>query len=133
LERIRLCFHYLFPVFQPVPTENDKGLEKREKKMGAPEQQLDQDEFIEQAVLFGKAQQDAVLGRARRILERLRKYGFRVSLDRGALLIGDDTGRRRDVTRFVEIATVFDVLVAGLDEDPALLNSDDGATRPVQP
>jgi hypothetical protein len=59
---------------------------------------------------------------ARQVIERLRKYGFRVSLDRGLLLLGDATGRRRDVTRFVDIATVFDTIVAGLDEYPGLLD-----------
>ena len=75
----------------------------------------------EEKLPFGKTEQEEIVERARQVIERLHKFGFRVSLDRGFLLIGDHTGRRRDVTRFVDIATVFDTIVAGLDEDPGLL------------
>ena len=83
---------------------------------------LDKFSLPEEKLPFGKTEQEEIVGRARHIVERLRKFGFRVSLDRGFLLIGDDTGRRRDVTRFVDVATVFDTIVAGLDEDPRLLD-----------
>jgi hypothetical protein len=38
-------------------------------------------------------------------------------------LIADATGRRRDVTRYLPIDEVFDELVAGLADDPELLDS----------
>jgi hypothetical protein len=60
--------------------------------------------------------------RARELLGHLRELGFRANLDRGALLISDTTGLRRDPFRFVSPALAFEVLNAGLDDDPALLN-----------
>jgi hypothetical protein len=55
---------------------------------------------------------------------RLRARGFRAYLDsQGVLLIADATGRRRDVTRYLPIDEVFDELVAGLADDPELLDS----------
>jgi hypothetical protein len=59
---------------------------------------------------------------ARDLVDRLRCRGFRATLDRGALLIGDTTGQWRDPFRFISPALVFDVLIRGLDEDPALLD-----------
>jgi hypothetical protein len=59
---------------------------------------------------------------ARDLVDRLRCRGFRATLDRGVLLIGDTTGQWRDPFRFISPALVFDVLNRGLDEDPALLN-----------
>jgi hypothetical protein len=56
------------------------------------------------------------------LLGRLRDLGFRACLDRGALLISDSTGQRRDMSRFISPALVFEVLNAGLDDDPALLD-----------
>jgi hypothetical protein len=91
--------------------------------MGATEQRLDELSLTEHGLFFGKAQQVEILEHAKQVIQRLRKYGFRVSLDRGLLLIGDETGRRRDVTRFTNIATVFDTICGGLDEDPGLLDS----------
>jgi hypothetical protein len=62
--------------------------------------------------------------KARLLVERLRDLGFRPYLDgQGALLIADEIGRRRDVTRFTRIATVFGAIVAGLAGDPGLLDS----------
>jgi hypothetical protein len=61
---------------------------------------------------------------AKPMVRRLQALGFRVYLDaQGVLLIADATGRRRDVSRFTQIATVFDTIVAGLAEDPRLLDS----------
>ena len=59
---------------------------------------------------------------ARALVDRLRSRGFRVTLDRGVLLIGDTSGQGRDPFRFFSSALVFDVLNAGLDEDPGLLD-----------
>ena len=60
--------------------------------------------------------------RARELLGRLRDLGFRAYLDRGALYLADTTGRRRDLFRFISPTLVFEVLNAGLDDDPALLD-----------
>ena len=52
---------------------------------------------------------------------RLRALGSRVYLDaQGALLIADETGRRRDVSEYLPIGEVFDTIVAGLADDPDL-------------
>jgi hypothetical protein len=53
-------------------------------------------------------------------VDRLRSRGFRATLDRGVLLIGDTTDQWRDPFRFISPAVAFDVLNRGLDEDPAL-------------
>jgi hypothetical protein len=60
--------------------------------------------------------------RARELLSRLRDLGFRATLDRGTLYLADATSHRRDLSRFISPGLVYDVLNAGLDEDPALLN-----------
>jgi hypothetical protein len=59
---------------------------------------------------------------ARDLVDRLRSRGFRATIDRGVLLIGDTAGQWRDPFRFTSPALVFDVLNRGLDEDPALLD-----------
>jgi hypothetical protein len=60
---------------------------------------------------------------ARELLGRLRDLGFRAYLDdKGALLIADATGHRRDLSRFMDIAEVFSTLIAGHDDESALLN-----------
>jgi hypothetical protein len=59
---------------------------------------------------------------ARALVDRLRSRGFRVTLDRGVLLIGDTAGQWRDPFRFFSPALVFHVLNAGLNEDPGLLD-----------
>jgi hypothetical protein len=59
---------------------------------------------------------------ARDLVDRLRGRGFRAHVDHGALLISDTTGQRRDLSRFISPALVFEVLNAGLDDDPALLD-----------
>jgi hypothetical protein len=65
--------------------------------------------------------------RAKRTIWQLRSLGFRPRLDaEGALGIVDTyaTGKkRRDVSQRLPIAEVFDTLVAGLNEDPGLLDS----------
>jgi hypothetical protein len=55
------------------------------------------------------------------MIEQLRDLGFRPYLDnRGALLIADVLGNRRDVLRYAP--TVFGDLAAGLAENPRLLD-----------
>jgi hypothetical protein len=56
---------------------------------------------------------------ARQLLGYLRDLGFRAYLDRGALYLVDTTGWRRDLFRFISPTLVFEVLNAGLDDDPA--------------
>jgi DNA (cytosine-5)-methyltransferase 1 len=63
------------------------------------------------------------IGPAKATVTRLQALGFRAYLDHGALLIADATGRRRDVSRYMPIAEVFDDLVAGLAAEPKLLDS----------
>jgi hypothetical protein len=60
--------------------------------------------------------------RAREVLVHLRELGFRAYLDRGALYLADTTGWQRDLFRFISPMLVFEVLNAGLDDDPALLD-----------
>jgi hypothetical protein len=60
--------------------------------------------------------------RARELLVQLRLLGFWAKLDRGALYLTDTTGWQRDVSRFISPTLVFEVLIAGLDDDPALLD-----------
>jgi hypothetical protein len=62
------------------------------------------------------------VAKARDLVDRLRCRGFRATLDRGVLLIGDTTGQWRNPFRFISPALVFHDLNAGLDEDPRLLN-----------
>jgi hypothetical protein len=60
---------------------------------------------------------------ARELLGRLRHLVFRAYLDdKGARLIADATGHRRDLSRFMDIAEVFSKLVAGLEDEPDLLD-----------
>ena len=59
---------------------------------------------------------------ARDLVDRLRGRGLRAYLERGALLISDTTGQRRDLSRFISPTLVFEILNAGLDDDPALLD-----------
>ena len=60
--------------------------------------------------------------RARKLLDHLRDLGFRAHLDLGALYLADTTGWRRNLFRFICPTLIFEVLNAGLDDDPALLN-----------
>jgi hypothetical protein len=60
--------------------------------------------------------------RAKELLGHLSDLGFRAYLDRGALCLADTTGWRRSLFRFISPTLVFEVLNAGLDDDPALLN-----------
>jgi hypothetical protein len=60
--------------------------------------------------------------RARELLGHLRDLGFRAYLDQGALYLVDTTGWRRNLFRSTSPALVFEVLNAGLDDDPALLD-----------
>ena len=59
--------------------------------------------------------------RARELLGRLRVLGFRANLDGGGLYIADTTGWRGDLSKFISPALVFDVLNAGLDDDPGIV------------
>ena len=59
---------------------------------------------------------------ARDLIDQLRDLGFRAYLDHGALYFADTTGWRRDLFRFISPTLVFEVLNAGLDDDPALLD-----------
>ena len=65
------------------------------------------------------------IGLAKAIVARLRLLRFRAYLDGHALGIADTTGRRRDVSRFIPANELFRTLVAGLDADPALLDSEE--------
>jgi hypothetical protein len=66
------------------------------------------------------SRQSAVM-RARELLGRLRVLGFRANLDGGGLYIADTTGWRRDLSKFISPALVFEVLNAGIDDDPGLV------------
>jgi hypothetical protein len=57
------------------------------------------------------------------LLGHLRGLGFQAYLDRGALCLADKAGWRRDLSRFISPTLVFEVLNAGLYDDPALLES----------
>jgi hypothetical protein len=71
------------------------------------------------------------VGRAKRVLWQLQALDFRAYLDeQGALLIADALGKRRDVSRYLPIGEVFDALVAGLAEDPGLLDLDTATAEP---
>jgi hypothetical protein len=60
---------------------------------------------------------------AKQLITRLSALGFRAYLDDpDALLIADATGHRRDLSRLMDIADVFSKLVAGLEDEPDLLN-----------
>jgi hypothetical protein len=61
--------------------------------------------------------------RAKQMIARLRALAFwpYLSTD-GRLLIADETRRRRSVADYLPIGEVFDDLVAGLADDPALLD-----------
>jgi hypothetical protein len=67
--------------------------------------------------------------RAKAMVTRLRQLGFRPYLDdHGVLLIADATGRGRDVSWHLPVPKVFNVLIAGFDEDPGLLDSDEATS-----
>ena len=60
------------------------------------------------------------------MIARLRSLRFSPCLDDGgALLITDALGMRRDASRHLPIVKVFDDIVAGLNQDPRLLDSED--------
>jgi hypothetical protein len=60
--------------------------------------------------------------RARELLGHLRDLGFRAHFDQDTLYLADTTGWRRNLFRFVSPTLVFEVLNAGLDDNPALLD-----------
>ena len=61
--------------------------------------------------------------RAKLTIWQLHEFGFRPYLDvQGALLIADATGDRSGLSRYLPIAKVFADLVAGLADDPGLLD-----------
>ena len=64
------------------------------------------------------------VGAAKAIVARLRLLRFRAYLNGHALGIADASGRGRDVSRFIPANELFRTLVAGLDADPALLDSE---------
>jgi hypothetical protein len=81
---------------------------------------------VESAAIAARAdatdERPSAAKQARELLNHLRDLGFRAYLDGGALYIADTTGRRRDLSRFISSTLVFEVLNAGLDDDPALLD-----------
>jgi hypothetical protein len=65
------------------------------------------------------------------MLRRLRSLRFEAALsDAGALGIADITGRNRSLARCLPIGEVFDTIVAGLADDPDLLDLDTATTEP---
>ena len=70
------------------------------------------------------------VGAARSLLRRVRALGFEAALDDGALSIGDTTGRQRDLSRRLPIGEVLDIIVAGLADDPDLLDLDTATAEP---
>jgi hypothetical protein len=60
--------------------------------------------------------------RAKRRIAQLRALAFWPYLDGGGLMIADEARRRRSVAKCLPIAAVFDDLVAGLAENPRLLD-----------
>jgi hypothetical protein len=62
--------------------------------------------------------------RAKLTIGRLRQLGFTACLGpKGALLIADATGKGRDVSRYMLVATMLGDPVAGLADDLGLLDS----------
>jgi hypothetical protein len=59
---------------------------------------------------------------ARHLVDKLRGFGFKAYLDQGAPYFADVTGWRRDLFKLISPTLVFEVLNAGLDDDPALLD-----------
>jgi hypothetical protein len=85
------------------------------------------DAFLEESVAVAARtdetdERPSAAMRARELLNHLRDLGFRAYLNGGALYLADATGRRRDLFRFISPTLVFEVLNAGLDDDPALLD-----------
>ena len=66
---------------------------------------------------------------ARDLIDKLRGFGFKAYLDQGALYFADVTSWRRDLFRLISPTLVFEVLNAGLDDDPALLDSREDSPR----
>ena len=61
----------------------------------------------------------------------MRAREFEVTLDAaGALSTSDVTGRQRDLSRRLPIGEVFDTIVAGLADDPDLLDLDTATAEP---
>ena len=71
------------------------------------------------------------IGPAKAIAARLRAHGFRVYLDGDALGIADTTGRNRGFSWIAPPAEVFKTIVAGLADDPDLLDLKTTATAPA--
>jgi hypothetical protein len=81
----------------------------------------------EQSAAIGAGKEEthensSALTRARELLGQLHRPGFRAQLDQGALYLADKTGWQRNLSRFLSPTLVFEVLNAGLDDDPALLD-----------
>jgi hypothetical protein len=73
----------------------------------------------------------AAVGPARSMLRRVRRMGFEATLTgAGALLISDATGKGRSLALRLPIGEVFDTIVAGLADDPDLLDFDTATAEP---
>jgi hypothetical protein len=67
---------------------------------------------------------DDRVSKARALVADLGRHGFTPRLDvNGALFIVDTTGRRRDLSRRMPIANVFEQLVDGLCAEPGLIET----------
>jgi hypothetical protein len=67
---------------------------------------------------------DDRVSKARALVADLGRHGFTPRLDaKGALFIVDTTGRRRDLSRRMPIANVFEQLVDGLCAEPGLIET----------
>ena len=71
------------------------------------------------------------IGPAKAIAARLRAHGFRAYLDGDALGIADTTGKNRGFSWIMPAAEVFKTIVAGLADDPDLLDLKTTATAPA--
>jgi hypothetical protein len=78
------------------------------------------------ALLVPPPSESAAIVRARQTIWQLQSFGFRASCKDDFLTIADDfqvSGKYpRDVSKFLPIGEVFDTLVAGLADDPHLLD-----------
>ena len=75
--------------------------------------------------LIRPAPPSEAVGPARAMLRRIRHMGFDATLTAaGGLLISDTIGRQRDLSRRLPIGEAFEVIVAGLADDPDLLDLD---------
>ena len=71
------------------------------------------------------------IGPAKAIAARLRAHGFHPYLDGDALGVADTTGRKRGFSWIMPAAEVFKTIVAGLADDPNLLDLKTTAPAPA--